>query len=177
MTAGPSSTPSFEDMFRREFEGRHTSLLRYLTRLSDDPALAADIAQETFVRLYQRGSMPDDPRAWLATVANNLFRNQRQGVKRHERILSDGRAALALADPPMPPDAAMESAERRAWVRATLETLPTRERQLLLLRYEGLSYRELAQALAITETSVGTLLVRAKNAFRQALLKKRHASD
>jgi len=50
-----------------------------------------------------------------------------------------------------------------------LDSLPERERQMLLLRYEGFSYREVAHALAINEASVGTLLARAKTAFRDAL--------
>ena len=160
---------SFEELFRQEFERRYTSLHRYLSRLSDDPALAADIAQEAFVRLYQRGSMPDDTGAWLATVANNLFRNDVQGRKRRTRIMDGERATLVLADPPLLPDIQAESNERKSYVRAALDTIPIRDRQLLLLRYEGYSYREIAVALDITESSVGTLLARAKDAFRRVL--------
>ncbi len=160
---------SFDELFRQEFERRYASLHRYLSRLSDDPALAADIAQEAFVRLYQRGSMPDDTGAWLATVANNLFRNDVQGRKRRARIMDGERATLVLADPPLAPDVEAEANERKKYVRAALDEIPLRDRQLLLLRYEGLSYRELAVALDIAESSVGTLLARAKNAFRRVL--------
>ncbi|MGI9078367.1 MAG: sigma-70 family RNA polymerase sigma factor [Gemmatimonadaceae bacterium] len=160
---------SFEDLFRQEFERRYASLHRYLSRLSDDPALAADIAQETFVRLYHRGSMPDNTGAWLATVANNLFRNEVQGRKRRARIMDGSRATLVLADQPQLPDAAAEANERKNYVRAALDTIPVRDRQLLLLRYEGFSYRELAIALDIAESSVGTLLARAKSSFRRVL--------
>ena len=160
---------SFEVLFRQEFERRYASLHRYLSRLSDDPALAADIAQETFVRLYQRGSMPDDTGAWLATVANNLFRNEVQGRKRRARIMDGERATLVLADPPLLPDLEAEANERKTYVRAALNGIPIRDRQLLLLRYEGFSYRELAIALDISESSVGTLLARAREAFRRVL--------
>ena len=160
---------SFEDLFRQEFERRYASLHRYLSRLSDDPALAADIAQESFVRLYQRGSMPDDAGAWLATVANNLFRNDVQGRKRRARLMDGERATLVLADPALLPDAEAEANERKSYVRAALNAIPIRERQLLLLRHEGYSYRELAIALDIAESSVGTLLARAKDAFRRVL--------
>jgi RNA polymerase sigma-70 factor (ECF subfamily) len=59
----------------------------------------------------------------------------------------------------------MDEAER---VRATIERLGERDRQLLLLRAEGYGYRELAAALGLNEASVGTLLARAKRAFREA---------
>lgn len=58
--------------------------------------------------------------------------------------------------------------ERRMLVRKPLDALPPRERALLLLREEGYSYRELAVVLEIVETTVGTLLARAKVAFRLA---------
>ncbi|MDQ3698906.1 MAG: sigma-70 family RNA polymerase sigma factor [Gemmatimonadota bacterium] len=171
------SERSFDDRFRREFEQRHPSLYRYLARLSDDPALAADIAQDAFVRLYQRRSMPDDPGAWLFAVANNLIRNQWHGRKRRARVLSADRGTFAIADPPPAPDALAEAADRQRFVRAALDTLSTRDRELLLLRYEGHSYRELAIVLGLTETSVGTLLARAKSAFRRALGEGLHAHE
>ncbi len=53
-------------------------------------------------------------------------------------------------------------------MRTALDRLAEREREMLLLRYEGFSYREIAEALELNEASVGTLLVRAKEAFRRA---------
>jgi RNA polymerase sigma factor (sigma-70 family) len=64
----------------------------------------------------------------------------------------------------------LEADDRRARVRRALDALPERERRMLLLRYEGFSYREIGNVLAIHEGSVGTLLARAKAAFRQALV-------
>ena len=52
---------------------------------------------------------------------------------------------------------------------SALDELPQREREMLILRYEGYSYREIGRILDINEASVGTLLVRAKEAFRLAL--------
>ena len=167
----------FEEWFRDDFARLFASLFRYLDRLSGDPALAADIAQETLLRLYQRGSMPDDLRAWLAAVAHNLLRNERRQGKRRQWLLAARPAAAVLADPVPLPDAALEAVECRDRVRAALDSLTLRDRQLLLLRYEGYSYRELARVLDLTETSIGTLLARAKEAFRRALEDDRHASE
>lgn len=73
-----------------------------------------------------------------------------------------------MGDAPPSPEEDVLAAERRLLVRRALATLPPRERALLLLREEGYSYRELAVALEIVESSVGTLLARAKVAFRRA---------
>ncbi len=52
-------------------------------------------------------------------------------------------------------------------MRAAIDRLPERERRLLLLRAEGYSYRDMAAALDLNEASVGTLLARARQAFRE----------
>lgn len=159
----------FEREFRQVFEDRFVSLYRYLDRLSGDPALAADVAQETFVRLYWRGAIPDNPRQWLVTVAHNLLRDSRRSVARHLRLLARRDAGTTMGDAPLAPDAALIAEETRQVVRAALNTMPERDRRLLLLRQEGYSYRELASLLSVPESNVGTLLARAKNAFRAAL--------
>ena len=153
---------AFEELFEREFP----RLFRYLDRLSGEPDLAADLVQDAFIRLHQRGSMPDHPIAWLITVAMNLFRNARSGQSRRARLLAGTAGELTLSDPPPPPDQVDESGSDR--VRAALMSLSDRDRELLLLRAEGYSYRDLAAALGLHEPSVGTLLARAKQAFRAA---------
>ena len=160
---------TFEAAFRREFDERYATLARYLARLVGEPESAADLAQEAFVRLFQRGSMPDDPAAWLVSVAHNLLRNERQQIARRLRLLELRAEEIAPNEPARAADTTLETRELRANVRRALDALPERERQMLLLRYEGFSYREIAHALAINEASVGTLLARAKTAFRDAL--------
>jgi RNA polymerase sigma factor (sigma-70 family) len=157
---------TFHDDFVALFHAHFQRLYRYLQRLSGEPDLAADLAQETFVRLYRRGSPPDTPEAWLITVATNLLRNARSTGSRRARLLTMARSEAVLSDPPVSPDDSMEAAEERKQVRQTIERLPERDRKLLLLRAEGYSYRDLATALDLNEASVGTLLARAKRAFR-----------
>ena len=159
--------PTFHDEFATLFGEHFPRLVRYLDRLSGEPDLAADLAQDAFVRLYRRGSSPDAPAAWLITVATNLFRNVRSQRGRRRRLLTVERGAASLADPAPAPGGAMEQAETRQRVRDVLERLDERDRQLLLLRAEGYSYRDLAAALDLNEASVGTLLARAKRAFRE----------
>ncbi len=157
---------SFHDRFVELFNAHFHRLFRYLDRLSGDPELAADLAQEAFVRLYRRGSLPDSPPAWLITVAMNLFRNARSQASRRLRLLTSARGEAVLADPAPSPAEATEVDDARQRVRTAIDRLPEREQRLLLLRAEGYSYRDMATVLDLNEASVGTLLARAKRAFR-----------
>ncbi len=160
---------TFDAQFRQAFDDRFHSLFRYLDRLSGDAALSADIAQEAFVRLYHRGAMPEDPGAWLVSVVNNLFRDERRRSSRRVRLLARKSPESTLGDPTPAPDAHLFSEAERNAVRNALDGLSERERQLLLLREEGYSYREMSIALGIVESSVGTSLMRARAAFRVAV--------
>ena len=160
------TTASFPDQFTAVFDANFARLFRALDRLSGDPELAADLAQEAFVRLYQRGALPDVPSAWLISVAMNLLRNEGGTRSRRRRLLTEARSRHALGDPVPSPDEAMIARETRQRVRAAIDRMPERERRLLLLQAEGFSYREIAAGLGLQEASVGTLLARARRAFR-----------
>ena len=155
---------SFEQQLAALFTTQFPRLFRFLDRLSGDPDLAADLAQEAFVRLNRRGEMPDSPELWLVTVALNLFRNERSTRARRNRLLTVARAESVLADP-APPAWGLDSPSA---VRTALNRLSDRDQRLLLLRAEGYSYGEIATALDLNQSSIGTLLARAKRAFRQA---------
>lgn len=158
----------FRAVFREVFDAHFQRILRYLDRMSGDADLAADLAQEAFVKLYRRGSLPDSPEAWLITVAKNLFRNARTMRSRRTRLLSARPGRRWQADPPPSPERGLEAEHIERRVRGALDRLPERERDLLLLRAEGYSYRDLGLALDISEASVGKLLQRARQQFREA---------
>lgn len=162
------SDTTFRDDVGRTFTAEFPRLFRFLNRLTGDADLASDLAQEAFIRLHSRGSMPDEPCAWLISVALNLFRNARTTGARRRRLLTPFRAEAAMADPSAAPGVALENEDRRAQVRRILGRLSERDRQLLLLRAESYRYREIAVALDLKEGSVGTLLARAKRAFMEA---------
>lgn len=162
------SDDSFRDVVSRTFAAEFPRLFRFLNRLTGDTDLAADLAQEAFVQLYSRGAMPDEPPAWLISVALNRFRNARTTSARRRRLLTPFRAESVMADPRALPGDEMDRDARRAAVRRILARLSDRDRQLLLLRAESYRYREIAAALDLNEASVGTLLARAKRAFLEA---------
>lgn len=162
-----ATPPVFEESFRRLFDAQYASLFRYLHRLTGEPDAAEDLAQEVFVRLYQRGSLPDDVRGWMATVAHNLLRDDKRTGKRRLQLIQAHPLDLERKSP-LASDEKVLGEERRHQVRAALDRLNERDRRMLLLRHEGYSYREIARAVGVSETSVGTLLLRATALFHTA---------
>lgn len=141
------------------FEDCHEALYRYLVRLSGDPDVAADAAQEAFVRLLEHPAARPVERAWLFTVATNYVLEGRRTAARRERLL-DGRGDHTMADSPRDPYSRLEANERRRAVVTALARLSDKERIAILMREEGFTHREIADAVGTTTGSVGTLLAR-----------------
>jgi RNA polymerase sigma-70 factor (ECF subfamily) len=171
---GERGSRPYPELVREVHDAHYAFLFRYLDRLSGDRDLAADIAQEAFVRLFRRGALPDKPDRWLVTVALNLFRNERSTAGRRALLTARHASDLTPASGPSPAER-FDAQRLQARVREALSRLPLRERELLLLRAEGYSYRDLAAVLELNEASVGTLLARAKRAFEGAYGKADHA--
>jgi len=165
----------FDARFVELFNEQYARLARYFGRLTNDADVAADIVQAAFVKLYQRGSLPDAPAAWLVSVAMNLFRNAQSSESRRQRLLTMDRAKQLHARAAPPPDVVMEADELQQRVQRAIRQLPERDQQLLLLRAEGFSYRDIAGALALHEASIGTLIARAQREFRQRYEDEQHA--
>jgi RNA polymerase sigma-70 factor (ECF subfamily) len=152
--------------FTTVFDRVYPALFRYCHRLTGDADAADDVAQEAFVRLFER-DVRGDPRAirvWLFKVATHLIRDRVRTRENRRRLL--------LQHPVTPstepsPDVATERDETVREVRAALDDLDPRDRQMLLMRQEGFSYREVAEAVGVAHTSVGTLLARAQRRFAE----------
>jgi RNA polymerase sigma-70 factor (ECF subfamily) len=164
---GDATGDAFVAAVERLFHERFAGLRRYIHRLAGDAALADDIAQDAFTRLFDRGTMPDEPVAWLITVAVNLLRDDRRKSGRRLRLLQGANDSVGHSAAAADPADSLIHTERRQQVRTALDHLTLRDRQALLLRHSGFSYREIAVALHMPEVSVGTTLVRAGAAFRE----------
>ena len=152
--------------FEAQFQELYPSLYRYLHRLTGDPDVAEDIAQEAFVRLLRQSLPSDEVRPWLFTVAMNLVRDGARKTERRQRLLQ---TAPPLTGRMPAPDADVERNERIALVRRALDTLSERDQQLLLMREEGFKYEEIAGVVGVAPASVGTLIARALRRFADAL--------
>ncbi len=142
----------------------------YVILLLGDRSAAEDVTALAFERLYRSRARLDHrrgtPRAWLFAIARNaaldeLRRRRRQPrYALEEELVADRDCAEAL-----------EHVERRATVRDALAALPTREREVVLLKFHGqLSNGELARALGISESNAGTRLHRALTRLREGCL-------
>ncbi len=159
--AAPAVPAAFEELFRREY----ARVVNIAHRIVGDRDEAEDVAQEVFLSFYR--THPADAGyapAWLhaaaAHAALNVIRaRDRRGRRETAHALESDRAA--------DPAGAAEAAETRAEVRAALSRLGERSASLLALRYSGLSYQEIAAALGLRTSSIGTLLRRAEDAFRR----------
>jgi RNA polymerase sigma factor (sigma-70 family) len=152
------------------FDEHHQSLYRYLVRLCGDADVAADAAQEAFLRLVERPPpVGGAERAWLFKVATNAVLEGARTRVRRIRLLAGAPARTPAGDPPRDPHELVEADERRRRVSEALAALSEKERTALLMREEGFSHREIAEAVGTTTGSVGTLVARALNRLAGSL--------
>lgn len=148
--------------FDETFEGLYPALIRYLQRLTGDADVAHDIAQEAFMRLLKQRLPEQEVRPWIFTVATNLVRDAARASARRRRLL---KGAYSPPQTSSRPDDNLERTERITAVRELLDRMSERDRQLLLLREEGFSYKEIAATVDVAPGSVGTLIARALKRF------------
>jgi RNA polymerase sigma factor (sigma-70 family) len=156
------------------FAQHHTRLVRYLARFTGDTDQAADIAQEAFVRFLEHTPDPSFAAPWLFRVATNLALDAARMQTRRRRLMLRVPVALTHADPPPPPDRLVDRSSARAMVDIALARLAPHERIALLMREEGFTHREIADAVGTTTGSVGTLIARA---LRKAAARLRQAQE
>ena len=151
----------------RLFKTYHTTLVRYLTRRLGDRDWAEEVAQETFVRALRQDTILNE-RSWLFAVATNLVRDEARKDARRRRHLELLRAEAVEDAEPEPEGLTAERAEMAAMARKALDTLAERDRNALLMKDEGLDYHEIAAALDLSFSSVGTTLARARRRLAEA---------
>jgi RNA polymerase sigma-70 factor, ECF subfamily len=164
LSTSEPTTARFDALYRETA----SDLFAYVLTLLRDRAAAEDVTALTFERAYRRQSSFDDrkgtQRAWLFAIARNAALDELRRRKRSATLLSDPEDH-ALD----PPDDAAETAARRATVRAALQQLPPRERELIALKFHaGLSNAEIAKVIGASESAAGTRLHRAVTKLREA---------
>jgi RNA polymerase sigma-70 factor (ECF subfamily) len=154
--------------FDATFDQQYPGLVRYCMRLTGDRDVAEDIAQESMVRLFDHEVAGPEAgvRAWLFKTATHLVRDRYRVGKNRLRLLEEH---PFVPSEPETPDRSLERGETRARAREALDALAPRDREILLMRYSGFTYTEIAQAIDVAPTSIGTLLARAERRFVDAM--------
>jgi len=165
--------------FERLFLAHYPLVVAIAHRVLGDAHEAEDVAQEVFTSFHRRYA-PDAPFAhsWLcaaaAHTALNTARGKRRRARREEAEATEFLGRQAEAQAALDPQRALEEQERANEVRAALGRLPAKSAAVLVLRYSGLSYTEVAAALGIGVGQVGTLLRRAEDALHKEISRAAH---
>lgn len=155
------------------FRENYQDLLRFLVRRTGSAEHAADLVQDTYVRLAglaPGGAEIENPRAFIYRVARNLAidRMRREGrISRDLAVLESGEA---VPDPTPSPEAVSVARDRLRSLEAALDDLPERLRlALLMARVEGRSFRDIAQRLRVSESMVAKYIAQALRHCRDRL--------
>jgi RNA polymerase sigma-70 factor (ECF subfamily) len=153
------------EAFERLFVAEYPRVVAIATRVLANRHEAEEVAQEVFLSFHRRHDPDADyAAAWLHRAAwhsaLNVVRGNRRRTRREEVT------APASGDQVADPQAMLERSEEREMVRQAMRRLPKKSSAVLALRYSGLSYAEVADALGVSIGQVGTLLRRAEQRLR-----------
>ena len=163
---------AFEELVAR-YQSRLITVLEHLVHRRDQ---AEDLAQEVFLRVY-RARKQYEPGAkfstWLFTIANNVASNALRSLARRREVHVTARhgqdepdhslAEMALESSGLMPTRQLDRAERAAIVRQALESLNERQRMAILLsKFEGMSYADIAETMDLSVQAIKSLLSRAR---------------
>ncbi len=168
--------------FRRLFDKHKQRVINYCYRFCGNAAVAEELAQETFLRVY-KAAPRYRPKArfstWLFKIAANVCLNElrkpvyRAGTESLDPTADDGQRAGPPDGSPAGttrPDGLYEMHEQQALVRKAIGQLPEKQRAALLLRIEEeFSYREIGQQINRSENHVKTLIHRGRQGLRRLL--------
>ncbi len=158
---------AFEELYQRY----RRPLFGFLHRYLRDAADTEDVFQETFLRVFEQRHRfaPGNAFAtWLYTIARNAGLDR---LKRAERRVSlDPRAHVLLPSEPSSVDDVLDRRQQDQTVRRALDTLAQAEREVLLLRAEGLPYEAIARVVAATPAAVRQRFHRALRAALEGRL-------
>ena len=137
-------------------------------RIVGDPSEAEDLALESFLKLHQRPPRrKTNLSGWLYRVATNLAFNALRSRKRRTAYETAAGKHILETKSPINPGEAVERTEACRRVREVLSKMKGRSARILILRHSGLSYAEIARAVGVADSSVGTLLSRAEKEFER----------
>lgn len=170
---------AFEELMLR-YQNRLMTVLEHLVGRRE---LAEDLTQDVFLRVY-RARKRYVPGAkfstWLFTIANNVASNARRSLSHRKEINLDARASGPMGANPMDqlaveasgqmPTRQLDSAEMRDVVQMAVHSLNDRQRMAVLLsKFEGMSYADIAETMDLSPQAIKSLMSRARVNLREVL--------
>ena len=159
----------------------HRAMIHFLFRMVRNQAIAEELAQEVFLRVYRsRESYRAEAKftTWLYRIATNLAVNHARDT-RHERSAQtlyldapdeESGTTPDVADDEMTAEQRMLRDERMAAIRTHVMALPERQRMAVLMhKYQGMDYRQIGEVLKLSESATKSLLFRAYQTLRDKL--------
>ncbi len=173
------SAAAFEELVRR-YQSRLLTVLEHLVHGREQ---AEDLAQEVFLRVFRaRKSYVPGAKfsTWLYTIANNVARNHLRSKSRRREVNITPRSSgaspaqnldqIALAASGQMPTRIVDKSEAAGIVRLAMESLNERQRMAVLLsKFEGMSYGDIAQTMGMSPQAIKSLLSRARGNLKTIL--------
>jgi RNA polymerase sigma-70 factor (ECF subfamily) len=170
-----------EASFNFLVQKHHRPMIHFLFRMVRNQAVAEELAQEVFLRVYRaRDSYRAEARftTWLYRIATNLAVNHARDTK-HERSAQTVYLDAPDEETGTTPDVADDEPsveqklvrdERMAAIRKHVMALPERQRMAVLMhKYQGMDYRQIGEVLKLSESATKSLLFRAYQTLRDKL--------
>ena len=153
-------------------------LVGFLYRMARSHAVAEELEHEVFLRVYRsRQSYKASAKftTWMYRIATNLAVNYARDTRHQRGEVSldeptEGGAAFEVSDGEPSAEEELLRRERRRAIRSHVEALPERQRLAVVMhKYQGLDYRQIAQVLKLSESATKSLLFRAYETLRESL--------
>jgi RNA polymerase sigma-70 factor (ECF subfamily) len=159
-------TGTLRERVVRLFDELRDPVFRHLIYLGLHPEEADEVVQETFLRLYKHllaNGGEENLRGWIFKVAHNVSEDRRKGRKYLSAIDPERWRSAVESRPDLgpTPEEALLRQERVYWLRTQVAALSPQQQQCLHLRVEGFRYREIAEILGISISTVAEMLRRA----------------
>ncbi|HEV2021007.1 MAG TPA: sigma-70 family RNA polymerase sigma factor [Terriglobales bacterium] len=167
-----------DSAFEHLVEKFRRPLVGFLYRMARNHAVAEELAQEVFLRVYRsrktyRASAKFT--TWMYRIAVNLAVNHARDSRNRRGEVSldepkEGGAAFEVADGELTAEQDLLRRERVRAIRSHVEALPERQRLAVVMhKYQGLDYRQIAQVLKLSESATKSMLFRAYETLRESL--------
>ena len=172
MTVRESSSEHWDEAeFRAVFLQHYARIVAILVRLFGDVSHSEEVANDAFWRLYRQPALQVDGNigGWLYRTAANLGIDALRAASRRRQYEEAAGGARDEGKNSSPLESLLRE-EKCLRVRAALSLVKPTQAQLLILRSSGLSYKELADVLNVKTSSIGTMLNRAEEEFRNHYL-------